>query len=290
MKTLYLNSELALAALTIKKNLLKLCSMQNIHIGGDLSSADYMTVLWRYKMRYNPDDPKDESRDRFIMSKGHGAALVSFCQASIGCYDIEDIFNEYATDTGRFSMHSCNLMNPYVEFSTGSLGHGLSLAAGIAIGLRIKKNNNSRVYVVMGDGEQSEGSVWEAVMSAANYQLGNLVAILDYNKLCADGKVSEISGLRDFASKYREFGWQAFDVDGHDIKALKDVFDALPSPESKKPTLIVCHTTKGKGVSFMENQPGWHAGKITLEQYEKCIKILEKEFVDKWGMEYESGK
>lgn len=271
------------AALEIRKNLLKLCSMQNIHIGGDLSAADFMTVLWQYQMKYNTTDPQDENRDRFILSKGHGSAVTSFCQAAIGCFPAEDIFKEYATDTGRFSMHSCNLVNPYVEFSTGSLGHGLSVAAGMALGLRLKGNYNSRVYTVMGDGEQAEGSIWEAVMSAAHNKLGNLAAFLDYNNLDADGPLNEITGLTNFAKKYAEFGWKVFDIDGHDVAAIKKVCDELPAADSDKPTLIVCNTVKGKGVRFMENQVNWHAGKITEAQYNDAICELEDVFIKKWG-------
>ena len=149
------------SALNIRKNLLTLCSQQVIHIGGDLSVADVMTVLWQYKMKYDPKNPKDESRDRFILSKGHAAAVTSFNQAAIGCYRDEDIFQEYASDNGRFAMHSCNLINPHVEASTGSLGHGLPIAGGFAQGLKLKGNKTSRVYVVMGDGEQAEGSIWK---------------------------------------------------------------------------------------------------------------------------------
>lgn len=277
--------EIAHAALDIRENLLKLCSLQNIHIGGDLSSADFMTVLWLYGMKFDPHDPKDELRDRFILSKGHGAAVTSFCQAAIGCYPVDDVFQEYASDTGRFSMHSCNLLNPYVEFSTGSLGHGLSVSVGVALGLRLKGNCTSRVYTVMGDGEQAEGSVWEAAMSASHYKLGNLVAILDYNGLCADGDLKDITGLTDFSSKYREFGWKAVDVDGHDIVALKEEFDSLPPTDSEKPTILICHTTKGKGVKFMENQSRWHAGKITEEEFKECVRNLEEEFRNVWGNE-----
>lgn len=275
--------QLARAAFEIRKNLLQLCSIQNIHIGGDLSSTDFMTVLWQYKIHYNPSNSKDERRDRFVLSKGHGSAVTSFCQAAIGCFPVNDIYREYATDTGRFSMHSCNLVNPYVEFSTGSLGHGLAVAAGIAIGLRLKGNQTSRVYTVMGDGEQAEGSIWEAVMSAAHYKLGNLVAFLDYNNLDADGNLEEITGLRDFAQKYRAFGWQAIDVDGHDISALKKVCDQLPAPDSQQPTIVICHTTKGKGVDFMENKVNWHAGKITEEQRVQAVTALEAAYKEKWG-------
>lgn len=269
-------SEIERAALEIRKNLLKLCSIQSIHIGGDLSITDVMTVLWQYQMRYNTQNLQDEFRDRFVLSKGHASAVTTFAQAAIGCFTAEDVYREYATDEGRFSMHSCNLVNQYVEVSTGSLGHGFPVACGIAAALRLKENHKSRVYVVMGDGEQSEGSIWEAAMNAVHYKLGNLVAIVDFNGLEADGSLDEITALGDVAVKYRAFGWNVQEFDGNDVSQIKEHFDTLPSPDSDIPTVFICHTIKGKGVSFMENQIRWHAGKITEEQYTECINELEK--------------
>lgn len=262
------------AAEQIRRWLLKLCNTQVIHIGGDLSSADIMTVLWQYQMKYDPKNPQDEMRDRFVLSKGHASAVTSFNQAAIGCFDANDVIKEYATDGGRFSMHSCNLVNPFVEVSTGSLGHGFPVACGIAAALRLKGNHTSRVYVVMGDGEQSEGSIWEAAMNAVHYHLGNLVALIDWNGLEADGTLDQITGLGNLAEKYRSFGWRVVELDGHDIAAIKEAFDALPPADSQQPTVLLCHTTKGKGVSFMENQLRWHAGKISDEQYTLALEKL----------------
>ena len=276
--------ELEAEALQIRKNLLSLCAREVIHIGGDLSIADVMTVLWLYQMKYNPKNPKDESRDRFVLSKGHASAVTSFCQAAIGCFSADDVFAEYAKDGGRFSMHSCNLVNPFVEVSTGSLGHGMPVACGMAAGLRLKGNHTSRVYTVMGDGEQSEGSVWEAAMNAVHYKLGNLVAIIDFNGLEADGTIDEVTSLGDIAEKYRAFGWNVCELNGNDITEIKNAFDSLPSADSDRPTAFVCHTVKGKGVSFMENQVRWHAGKITQEQYEDTVRALELQFNKKWSV------
>lgn len=270
--------ELEKAALEIRKNLLKLCSIQSIHIGGDLSITDVMTVLWQYQMNYNPLNIKDEERDRFVLSKGHASAVTSFNQAAIGCFNTEDVFREYATDEGRFSMHSCNLVNPYVEVSTGSLGHGFPVACGMAAALRIKGNKKSRVYVVMGDGEQSEGSIWEAAMNAVHYKLGNLIAIIDFNKLEADGRIDEITSLGNIADKYKAFGWNVCEIDGNNISVIKECFDKLPLANSDIPTVLICHTIKGKGIRFMENNARWHAGKISEEQYKECLKELEQRF------------
>lgn len=222
--------------LNIREDLLDLSSIQNMHIGGDLSIADAMTVLWQYKMNYNSSNPTWKGRDRFVLSKGH------------------------ASDEGMFSMHPCKLINPYVDFSTGSLGHGMPVATGIAAGLKLSGNYESRVYTIMGDGEQAEGSIWEAVMNSAHYQFGNLVAILDYNKIEGDGFIKDISGLGNIPEKYRVFGWEVFEIDGNNVEELIDVFDNLPDPREDKPILVACHTIKGKGVAYMENQIKWHTG------------------------------
>ena len=230
-----------------------------------------MTVLWQYQMNYNPNDPKDENRDRFVLSKGHASAVMSFNQAAIGCFDSKDVISEYATNQGRFSMHSCNLVNPFVEVSTGSLGHGMPIACGIAAGLRLKGNYKSRVYTIMGDGEQSEGSIWEAVANASKYKLGNLIAIIDNNGLEADGTLNEITGLGDLAEKYRAFNWNVIEIDGNNITEIKNCFDNLPKSCSNVPTAIIAHTIKGFGVDFMENQVRWHAGKITNDQLQYAL-------------------
>lgn len=275
--------DLARAALEIRKNLLKLCSRESIHIGGDLSIADVMTVLWQYQMRYNPRNPKDERRDRFVLSKGHASAVAAFCQAATGCFSPEEIVSNYASDQGRFSMHPCALANPFVEVSTGSLGHGMPVACGMAAGLRLKGNQTSRVYTVMGDGEHGEGSVWEAVMNAARYRLGNLVVMVDCNNLAADGFLSDLTGLGNLPDAYRAFGWNVLELNGNDVRAVKQAFDALPDAASDVPSVLICRTVKGKGVLFMENQVRWHAGRISELQYAECVAGLEKAFAEQWG-------
>lgn len=276
--------ELEKAALEIRKNLLTLCNKEVIHIGGDLSITDVMTVLWQYQMKYNPHDVKNEYRDRFVLSKGHASAVTSFNQAAIGCFKTQDVIKEYATDQGRFSMHSCNLVNPYVEVSTGSLGHGMPIACGMAAALKLKGNTTSRVYTIMGDGEQAEGSIWEAVANAAHYKLGNLIAILDFNGLEADGTIDEITGLGNIADKYIAFQWNVIEIDGNDVAQIKKTFDQLPDADTEVPTVIICHTIKGKGVPFMENQSRWHAGKITDAQLIEAISYMEQEFKRRWDL------
>ena len=267
------------ASIQIKRDLLRLCSEKSIHIGGDLSVSDMMTVLWQYQIQYDSHDINNENRDRFVLSKGHAAAVTSLNQAAIGCFSKESFFEEYATNGGRFSMHSCKLVNPYVEASTGSLGHGLSIGSGMAEGLRRKGNKTSRVYVVMGDGEQSEGSVWEAAMNAAHYRLGNLIAMVDCNGVEADGTTEELTGLGDIAEKYRSFGWNVVEINGHRIEEIVNAFDHLPNPSSGVPTVIVGKTVKGNGVSFMENNVDWHAGKITETQLIQALDEVERKAV-----------
>ena len=278
----YSISELEKAAMEIRINLLKLCNKEVIHIGGDLSLTDVMTVLWLYKINYDPKNIKDENRDRFVLSKGHASAVTSFCQAALGCFSPEDVINEYAKDSGRFSMHSCNIVNPFVEVSTGSLGHGMPIACGMAAGLKLKNNRTSRVYTVMGDGEQSEGSIWEAAMNAVHCKLGNLVAIVDNNGLQADGYIDDLTGLGNIGDKYRSFGWNVIEIDGNNIEEIKKAFDSLPSPDSDVPTCIIAHTVKGKGVDFMEDVQRWHAGKITDEQLKEAVDGLEKAYSARW--------
>lgn len=272
------------AALETRINLLNLCNRTGIHIGGDMSVCDMMTVIWQYAMRYDIKNPHWEDRDRFVLSKGHAAAVTSFSQAAIGCYDVQDIFREYATNFGRFGMHSCNLANPYVDVSTGSLGHGFPVAAGYAAALK-KKGSPSRVFCVVGDGECEEGSIWEAAMFSHHYKLGNLIVFADRNGLSFDGPTEEYMSLEPFADKWRAFGWNVVEVDGHDMEALIDTIDNLPAVDSDVPTVVIGKTVKGHGISFMENNPGWHAGQVSDDDKEKAIKELKDAYEKKWGVE-----
>ena len=273
------------ASLETKLNLLRLCHQTVIHIGGDMSCCDIMTAIWQYAIHYDPANPHWEDRDRFVLSKRHAAAVTSFSQAAIGCYDVEDIYKEYATDFGRFGMHSCNLRNPYVDVSTGSLGHGFPVAAGIATALK-SKGSKSRVYTVVGDGECDEGSIWEAAMSSVKYKLGNLVVFVDRNYMSFDGPTEEYMPLNDMASRWRAFNWNVVEVaDGNDMEQLIDVIDALPPADSDVPTVVVCNTVKGHGISFMENNAKWHAGMVNDENYEKAVAEVKAAYEAKWGNE-----
>lgn len=271
------------ASLETKLNLLRLCHQTVIHIGGDMSCCDAMTMIWQHLIKYDVKNPHWDERDRFILSKGHAAAVTSFSQAAIGCYDVEDIYKEYATDFGRFGMHSCNLKNPYVDVSTGSLGHGLPVAVGMATALK-SKGSKSHVYTVVGDGECGEGSIWEAMMCAAKYKLGNLIVFVDRNRLSFDGPTEEYMPLDDMGARWKAFNWNVIEVkDGNDMEQLIDAAEKFPAVDSDKPTVVICNTVKGHGISFMENAVGWHAGMIDDEKYEEACKELKSAYEKKWG-------
>ncbi|GAB2043946.1 transketolase [Agathobaculum sp. TL06] len=271
------------AALQTRIWLLELCHKGKIHIGGDMSCCDLMTLIWQHLMRYDTANPKWEERDRFVLSKGHAAAVTSFSQAAIGCYAVEDIFAEYATNFGRFGMHSCNLHNPYVDVSTGSLGHGFPVAGGVARQLKVK-GLDSRVYCVLGDGECEEGSVWEAAMSSSKYKLDNLIAFVDRNRMSFDGCTEELMPLEPFADKWRAFGWNVIEVpDGNDMAQLLDAAASVQETAKGRPTVLICNTVKGKGVSFMENQKKWHTGVLSDEQLKQAKDELYSAYQKKWG-------
>lgn len=269
-------------SLKTKLNLLKLCNRTSIHIGGDLSSCDMVTAIWQYAMRYDSSDPHWPGRDRFVLSKGHAAAVVPFSQAAIGCYQASDIFDEYATNFGRFGMHSCNLANPYVDVSTGSLGHGLPVATGRALALR-RAGSGSRVYVMCGDGECEEGSIWESALFAHQYRLGNLIVFVDRNKVSCDGPTEELMSLDPFEDKWKAFGWNVLSIDGNDMGQVVDAIDSIPNPTSDRPTVIVGNTTKGNGVSFMEGNAEWHLNSLTDEQYRQAVAEVKASYAEKWG-------
>ena len=270
------------ASLDTKLKLLELCHQQMIHIGGDLSVCDIVTALWQYAMKYDVKNPRWEERDRYVLSKGHASAVTSFSQAAIGCYKDEEIYNEYATDFGRFGMHSCNLINPYVDVSTGSLGHGLPVATGMALALK-KKQSKSRVYVICGDGECEEGSIYESMMFAHQYKLGNLVVFVDRNKFSLDGATEEKMALEPFADKWKAFGWNVVEINGNDMETVIDTIDNLPDVNSDVPTVVVADTIKGHGVSFMESNAHWHIGSLSDEDCAKAGKELTDAYEKKWG-------
>ena len=225
------------------------------HLPASLSIAEILTVLYDVVLRVDPQRPNDPGRDRFILSKGHACVALYAKLAQTGFFpsDWLDTFGHDGTDLGGHpDMHKL----PGIEASTGSLGHGLGFGAGIALGAKLDAADY-RVYVLLGDGECQEGSVWEAALFAGQHRLDNLVAIVDYNKLQALDRLDNIVSLEPLAEKFCAFGWHAVDVDGHNVDALLEAFE-LANTSPGRPIAIIAHTTKGKGISFMENVPIWH--------------------------------
>ena len=224
------------------------------HVGSSFSLVEILRVLYDDVMRYRPSDPEWSGRDRFILSKGHGCLALYAMLADKGFFASEELARQCMPGAllgGHPDPHV-----PGVEASTGSLGHGLGLGVGMALAARMQRASH-RVFVVMGDGEIQEGSVWEAALTASKYALSNLAAVVDYNKLQSYGPVADVLPLEPLVDKWRAFGFAVREVDGHDVAALRKAFAALPF-EEKKPSILIAHTIKGKGIAFAENDPDWH--------------------------------
>ena len=241
------------------------------HIGSILSIADILAVLYGSVLNYKADNPKWQSRDRFILSKGHAGAGVYAALAESGFMSVDKLKTHYKNGSD-LSGHVSHKGIPGVEFSTGSLGHGLPVAAGMALAAKINEDEHT-VYVLMSDGECDEGSNWEAALFAPHHKLDNLVVIIDRNKLQSIHSTEETLGLEPFVDKWQAFGWNVVDVDGHDHEQL---ISACNSKMVGKPLCIMANTTKGKGISFMENQVLWHYRSPQGKEYEAAIKELEK--------------
>ncbi len=242
------------------------------HTGGSLSSADIVTALYFSKMKHRPEDPSWESRDRFILSKGHAAPLLYAVLALSGYFERELLGTLRKIDS-PLQGHPSSKTLKGVEISTGSLGQGLSIANGVALGLRMNKAD-SRVYCLLGDGELQEGQVWEAAMTAGHYGIDNLCAIVDNNGLQIDGFCCDVMSIEPVTEKWKAFGWHVIDIDGHDMKQIVHALDEAEKTKGK-PSVIVARTVKGKGVSFFEGKAEYHGLAPTKEEREKALKELE---------------
>lgn len=243
------------------------------HIGAAFSIADLLAVLYGTVMRHRPTEPRWSERDRFILSKGHAGAAVYAVLAESGYFPIDDLRGHYQ-DGSRLSGHVSHRGIAGVELSTGSLGHGLGVGAGMAKALKIA-GNPARVFVILSDGECDEGTIWEAALFAQHHKLDNLVAIVDYNKIQSLAAVAETLALEPFRGKWEAFNWKVRECDGHDHAAITTAFNSLPDkPDS--PTVVIAHTTKGKGVSFMENTVLWHYRTARGEEFQRALEELEK--------------
>lgn len=266
--------ELKECALSIRKNIVRMVyTAKSGHPGGSLSGADILTVLYKKCMNIPTpwsSSPEFDKRDRFILSKGHASPLLYAVLAECGLLDKDDLLT-FRKFRSRLQGHPAMSYVDGIETSTGSLGQGLSIGCGIAMGLKLNKNP-AKVFVYTGDGELQEGSCWEAFMQAAHRNLDNLIAIVDRNRLQIDGNTEKVMGLDNLADKLRAFNWEVDEIDGHDYN---QIYEAVENAKhSVKPVAIIANTVKGKGVSFMENQAGWHGKAPTDEEFEIAMHEL----------------
>jgi transketolase len=240
------------------------------HVGGALSAAEMLTVLYFHTLRVRPAEPRWPDRDRFVLSKGHANAGLAAVLAMAGFYP-EDWLDRFYKLDSPLGMHP-DIKVAGVELSTGALGHGLAAGVGMALGARIT-GRAYRTFVMLGDGECDEGSVWEAALCAARYRLTDLLVIVDYNKVQQSGSVKEIMDLEPLADKWRAFGFDVREIDGHDLAQVVDTFDAFPWT-TDKPAALIAHTVKGKGVSFAEDTYVWHQNTVDDKVYEQALAEL----------------
>ena len=248
----------------------------NGHFGSCFSCAEILTVLYFAVMRVDPANADWPDRDRFVMSKGHAAPALYSALIRRG-FIPEAWIKEYETRVGaRLMTHPSRRYQPGVDVSIGSLGHGLSIAVGMALAGKIDRKDY-RVYALMGDGETNEGSVWEAASAAAKYKLDNLIAIIDRNRFCVDGPLAEVMPMEPMIDKWAAFGWDVIEADGHDIAALLQALDPCRDTPGEKPRMVIANTVKGRGVSFMEGVRSWHSDVITPEQYRHVMTELQEQ-------------
>ena len=265
-------AELKNVAKQIRKDIVtKLTESNSGHPGGSLSAVEIMTTLYFHEMRVDIKNPKDINRDRFVLSKGHAAPVLYSTLARKGFFNAEEL-NTLRKFKSILQGHPNMNYVPGVDMSTGSLGQGISTAVGMALAGKLD-NKEYRTYALLGDGELEEGQVWEAAMSAAHYKLDNLTAFVDYNGLQIDGKISDVMSPEPISNKFEAFGWHVIDVDGHDFDQLINAIEEAKNTKGK-PTMVVCKTVKGKGVSFMENEASWHGTAPTKEQCEIALKEI----------------
>lgn len=236
------------------------------HYSSVYSCAEIFAMLYYRVLRLRPEEPRWADRDRFVMGKGHAAIGQYPILADLGFYP-ESALDDYARLGSAFGDHPDMRKIPGIDFSSGSIGHNLSVAVGMALGAR-KQKRDFRAFAMIGDGELHEGQVWEAAMAGANFELGNVICILDENQMCLDGYANDVMRIEPIRAKWEAFGWNVLTVDGHDVAQLRSTFDALPPPDSTTPTLVHAKTRKGAGVSFMDLSLHWHLGYLGPEDRE----------------------
>jgi transketolase len=259
-------------ALFVRRDIIAmLARAQSGHSGGPLSSADFGTVLFFHEMNLNPERLDDPARDLWHFSIGHVTPVIYSLMGERGYYPLSDLLG-FRQLSGHLQGHPSRHDTPGIEVSSGSLGQGLSVACGMALGSRLDRLDR-RVYCVMGDGELQEGQVWEAAMFGAHYKLDNLCGIVDYNRKQIDGDVEDVMGIAPLADKWRAFKWHVVEIDGHDVKQILHAFDEARRSRGR-PTVILAHTVMGKGVSYMEDDYRWHGMPPSVEQAEQAMRDL----------------
>jgi transketolase len=267
-------AELEDKARTLRLNVIRMVGVgQKGHLGGSCSLSEIVTVLYFNRMKHDPENPEWEERDRFLLSKGH-AALIQYAALAESGYFPKEELDKVKQLGAMLQGHPDMTTTPGVEGNTGSLGQGLSIACGMAAGLRLDRKKG-KVYCIIGDGEIAEGQIWEAAMAAAFYKLDNLIVFLDKNNLQATGPIVARYNTNPVAEKWNAFGWHVSEVDGHNIREIIDTLDQVEKI-SGKPKIIIAHTVKGKGISFAENVAAFHNGELTKEQYDFANAELNK--------------
>lgn len=262
------------AALEARRHIIRMTGAAGSgHPGGSLSAIDLLTALYFSEMRHFPGDPQRPDRDRFVLSKGHGCPALYAVLGMTGYFPEDQLIKLRKLDS-ILPGHPCMLKTPGVDMSTGSLGQGLSAANGMALAQRLS-GNDYRVFVMMGDGEQQEGQIWEAAMTTAHYGLNNVVGIIDYNGLQIDGTVSEVKEIAPLAEKWKAFGWEVLEIDGHRMDEILGALDRAREATGK-PVMIVARTVKGKGVSFMEHNLKFHGNAPSAEEVKTAIGELDQ--------------
>ncbi len=261
------------AYLSRKETIRLIAIAKSGHYGSSFSAVEIFAILYYRILRYDPKNPNWPERDRFILSKGHAAVGLYPLLADVGFFD-PALLDTYTRLGSPFGDHPDMRKIPGVDFSSGSLGHGLSVGVGMALAARVT-GRAYRVYVLLGDGELDEGQVWEAAMSASHFDLGNLIAIIDRNRVSVDGDTAEVMELEPLREKWEAFGWQVWELDGHDLEALLDSLTELAQTRSDRPTVIIAHTVAGKGVSFMEDKFEWHLGYLAPADEAQALAELE---------------
>ncbi len=245
------------------------------HIGGALSQTDILVALYGKYMRIDPKRPDWDDRDRFVLSKGHGGVGHAALLGLLGFFDVE-LLKTFNKTGSAFGMHLDTLKVPGVDASTGSLGHGLGIALGMAIGARLQ-GKSWHTYCVCGDGEQCEGTIWEGAMSGNQFKVTNLTVLLDRNMLMIDGATEDIMTLEPLAKRWEAFGWYTQEIDGHDMREICQAVENAHA-ETERPSIIICRTVKGKGVDFMEDRPEWHYGGLDSARLEEALAALDRAY------------